>query len=192
MSIDYNAIKTKFVSVIQAGVGTQLSSTGPTSNPEPSVIKTRPVDGAVPDYPYIVIDVLDTRDEQGWLSWIRVNQNNNPVYGTYKTMLLSFRCYGEQSLKIMNDLRNYFLLEYVRDNIRDTLGGSVVEVLELDSMPIKTSDRFLESAAVNLIFNIKDETTDTSSGIIDNINLDGEIYRHNDDPDPFTTTIIEP
>jgi hypothetical protein len=191
MSVDYLAIKKKFVEIAQSAVGSRLSSTGSPTAPEASVIILRP-QGPYPDYPYVTVDILDTVDEQGWLTAIEVDINDNPVYVTYEKMLISLRCYGGDAISIVNDLKKYFIPGVVRDDIRSTLGGSIVEILDIDSMPIKLSDKYLESAALNIVFNIVDSYTDTSTGIIDNVDLDGEVFRDDEDIDPYTTNIIAP
>ena len=191
MSTDYSAIRSKFVSVVQSGVGSLLSTTGPPSATEPSVIIRRP-SGPIPDYPYISLDILDTEDQHGWLSFEEVDVNDNPVYLTYEKMLINIRCYGGDSISIINKLRHYLRIASVRNDIREVLSGSIVDVLDIDSMPIELSDRFLESASVNIIFNTITSQVDTSVGIIDNVDLDGQVFRDDEDPTPYTTTIIAP
>ena len=191
MPVDYTAIYSKFISVTQTAVGSYLSTTGPAGAPEPSVIQRRP-SGPHPDYSYISIDILDTGDESGWMAFEEVDINDNVTISTYEKMLINFRCYGKNSFEVMNTLKHYFRIESVRNDIREALAGSIVDVLDIDSLPIELSDGFLESSDFNVIFNIIATQTDTSTGIIDNIDLDGEVYRDEEDPTPYTTNTTVP
>jgi len=190
--IDEPAIYAKFVSVAQVAVGALLSQTGPTGSPEAAVIRLR-TNGVKPAYPYITVGILDTRDESGWLTGEYVDTNtDNPVYETNKQLLINFRCYGGDALSIINELHGNLRLPSVRDSVRSTLGGSVVSLTDPDNLPVLLADKYLESASFNLVFNITDSLTDSNTGIIDNVHLNGELHRFDDDPAPLDMTIIEP
>ena len=190
MSIDITAIQNKLISVAREPFTTELSFIGQNGD-IPAVILHRP-EGPNPNYPYITFDVLQIADEQGWMTDIVVDINDNPNYITYKSLLTRYRCYGGGSKNIMNNLHGHFRLERVRDDIGSTLGGSIVEVLDIDDMPIRISDKYLESSSFTLIFNIMDTIIDTGTGIIDNVNISGELFRDDEDPNPLPMTIIAP
>lgn len=191
MSIDVDAIRAKFISVAQDGVGSQLSSTGPPTALEPSVIRARSK-GTNPAYPFITLDILDIRDEDGWITERAVNESDHLEYFTHKKVSLYYRSYGPNSISIINDLHSYFRLEGVRDDIRSTLSGSVVNTLLIDSVPMQLIDEYIESSSLGVTFNIVDSYEDTSTGIIDNVDISGEVYRHADVEDPFIINTIVP
>lgn len=190
--IDESAIYSKFISVVQDAVGASLSQTGPSGSPESAAIRIR-ANGVKPAYPYITVGILDTKDESGWLTGEYVDPNSeSPVYETNKQLLINFRCHGGDALSIINDLHGGFRLPSVLDDVRDTLTGSVVSLSNVDNLPVLLADKYLESASFNLVFNITDTLTDSNTGIIDNVQLDGELHRFDNDPAPLDMTIIEP
>ena len=191
MSIDVGAIRAKFTSVAQDAVGAQLSSTGPPTALEPSVIRARSK-GTNPAYPFITLDILDIRDEDGWITEREVNEADHLEYFTHKKVSLYYRSFGPNSISIINDLQSYFRLEGVRDSIRSVLSGSVVNTMIIDSVPMQLVDEYIESSSLGITFNIVDTYEDTTTGIIDNVDISGEIYRHADDSTPFTTNTIVP
>ena len=191
MSIDYTAIKGKFISIARDGVGSSLSLIGQVGSQYPAVIERRP-DGPKPDYPYIDVDVISTRDEGGWVSDQGVDDNGDLYYETHKELLLNFRCYGGDAMTIMNNLSGYMRqLHTVQDDLRAVLKGSIVEVFDIISMPIQLTDKWLESSDFNLIFNVVDRITDVDpdTGEISTVHLDGELYRDDLDPAPLPVVI---
>lgn len=194
MAIDYDAIRDKFIVVIKDGVGGSLAQIGQAGSRYPAVIKRRP-DAPKPDYPYIDIDVLSTKDEGGWASDQGVDENGFLFYATHKQLLINIRCYGGDAQNIMNSLSGYLRqLHIVQDDLRATLGSSIVTVFDITSMPVKLSDKWIESADFNLIFNTIDTITDTTSGYgeIDTVHLDGGLLRHTDDASPLPIEVDVP
>ena len=191
MSIDYNAIRSKFISIVRTGVGSSLSLSGQTGNQHASVIKRRP-DGPKPDYPYVDVDVVSTQDEGGWISHQGVDDNGDLFYETHKQLLINFRCYGGDAMTIMNDLVGYIRqVHIVQEDLRTTLEGSIVQVFDITSIPIQLSDKWLESSDFNIVFNIVDRIVDTDPdrGEIGVVHLDGELFRDDEDNDPLPITI---
>jgi hypothetical protein len=194
MSIDYDAIRQKFISVVKDGVGTSLSTSGQVGSEFPSVIQRRP-DGPKPDYPYIDLDILSTQDEGGWTSSQGVDSNGDLFYETHKELLINFRCYGGDAQNIMNDLSGYMRqLHLVQDDLRETLASSIVNVFNVTSIPIQLNDKWIESADFNLTFNTIDRITDTTVGYgeIEIVHLDGELFRSSDDENPLPVTVDAP
>ena len=191
MSVDLNSIIDQFILTAQEAVGSQLSQSAHPTNPKASVIPARSRH-TTPSYPYITIDILDIRDENGWVTLREVNEANNLEYFTHKQVSIYYRSYGEDSIQIINDLQSYFRLERVRDEIRQALEGSVVETHIIDSLPVKLTDEYIESSSLSVIFNIEDSYVDTSVGIIDNIDLSGEIFKAPEDEDPYLVSIVVP
>ena len=191
MSIDYTAIKGKFISIVRDGVGSSLSLIGQVGSQYPAVIKRRP-DGPKPNYPYIDVDIISTRDEGGWASNQGVDDNGDLYYETHKELLINFRCYGGDAMTIMNLLVGYVRQQHlVQDDIRATLGGSIVQVFDLTSMPIQLTDKWVESTDFSLIFNIVDRVVDSSAGYgdIGVVHLDGELYRDDEDNNPLPVVV---
>ena len=194
MSIDYDAIRSKFISIVRTGVGSSLSLSGQTGNQYASVIKRRP-DGPKPDYPYVDVDVVSTQDEGGWVSHQGVDDNGDLFYETHKQLLINFRCYGGDAMTIMNDLVGHMRqVHIVQDDLRTALEGSIVQVFDVTSIPIQLSDKWIESSDFNLVFNVVDRITDTASGYgeIDIVHLDGELFRDELDDTPLPITIDAP
>ncbi len=191
MSIDLDTILDKFITVAREALPTELSMIGQNAD-IPAVIRNRQT-GPKPDYPYVTIDVLDVVDEEGWLSNTYIDENDLTVVATTKQLLLSYRVYGGNAINIANTLYGFFRLNRVLGDVRKTLGGSVVSTTAIDSLPILLADEYLESASFNLIFNITDTFVDTlGSDAFDQVNLDGELFRDTDDPDPLDITVTVP
>ena len=173
MSIDIDAILKEFISLARDGVGGSLSTIGPSGNTAPAVIKARQ-DGPLPDYPYVVVDILDI-SRGGWLLNESVDDNDNPFYETTYTLLMNYRCYGGNSIEIIHELEGFFRFPRVRDEIRSTIGGALVDTDSVDTLPVLNSTEFLESASFNFTYSITDTLVDTSTGIFDTVILDSII-----------------
>lgn len=191
MAIDVNAIVDKFILVAQDGVGSLLSQTAHPTDPKGSVIPERS-NHTNPSYPFITIDILDIRDEDAWITHREVNQDDYLEYSTHKQVSIYYRCYGEGSIQIVNQLQGFFRLERVRDDIRAVLEGSIVNTQIIDSLPVQLVDEFIESSTMGVTFNIVDTFVDDSTGIIDNVNGTGKLLVYEEDPDPLDMIIIVP
>ena len=191
MAVDLNAIVDQFILTAQEAVGSQLSQSAHPTSPKASVIPARSRH-TTPSYPYITIDILDIRDENGWVTLREVNEADNLEYFTHKQVSIYYRSYGEGSIQVINDLQSYFRLERVRDEIRQALEGSVVETHIIDSLPVKLTDEYIESSSLSVIFNIEDSYVDTSTGLIESIELSGEVHRSGEDDTPFSVLITVP
>jgi hypothetical protein len=192
MPIDYDAILDKFVVVAQQALPTQLSLIGVNGN-TPAVIRARQT-GPKPNYPYVTVDAIDTMDESGWLLEESIDVNDDTVYQTTKQILIVYRVYGGNAISLGNTLQGFFRVSRILGDIRNTLGGSVVTVDDVDSLPILLENTYLESSALNLTFNIIDTFVDTTgSSNFTTINLDGLIYDGGpEDPDPLVVDITVP
>lgn len=174
MNIDYDGILDNFILIAREALPTQLSMIGENED-IPAVIRARQK-GITPDYPYVTLDVLDTREEFGWLNNEHVNDSDQVVVETTKQLLLNYRVYGGSAINLANILHGFFRLNRVLGSIRTTLGGSVVSTSDIDQLPILLADGYLESASFNLVFNITDTFVDTfGSNVFDHVNLYGEI-----------------
>jgi hypothetical protein len=191
MSLDYDGILDKFITVAREALPTELSFIGPLAD-IPAVIRARQT-GPKPSYPYLTVDVLDTSDESGWLNNEHIDASDFTVVETNKQLLLSYRVYGGNAINIANNLHGYFRLNRVLGDIRSTLGGSVVTTSGIDQLPILLADEYLESASFTLIFNITDTFVDSAgSDAFDTVNLEGELFEHVDDTTPLGISITVP
>ena len=112
------------------------------------------------------------------------------------TLLLQYTVYGDDSHSIANELEGYFRLQRVRDDIREATGGALVQTFEVVSSPQSLADKFVEASFFNITFSIVDRVDDTQTGVFDTLDLDGELARNQDDPNPFpldiTVTSVTP
>lgn len=186
MSIPLDTILDTFIQVARDGLGNQLSLIGPPAGQFPAVIKVRG-GGSKPSTPYVTLDVLDIMTDNEWLLSEYLADDDSLVYETTTNLLLNYRVYGGNALNIANNLHGYLRVESVRDYIREETGGALVTTGNIDSLPVLLSHAYLESASFNLTFSIVDTLTipDTGSNYFDTVDLQGELKRNEDDPDPL-------
>lgn len=178
MSINYDAIKDKFILIIKAAVGSSLAQITYSDTSVAGAVIRRRVDGPKPAMPYIDIDIINTQDEGGWSSDYGINSGGDLFYSTHKELLLNFRCHGGDALTIMNDLSGYLRQTHiVQEDLRVNLEASIVNVFDISSIPIQLSDKWIESADFNLTLNIVDTVVDTDPNRdqISTIHLNGEL-----------------
>ncbi len=191
--IDYNVILDHFIAAAQEGVGNELSQVGPVGFEEPAVIRARQ-DGPKPDYPYIVLDVLNTQQLDGWLLQEGVDDNDDPFMETTYQLTLSYTVYGSNAttdaIGIANKLEGFFRLRRILDDIKTVTGGSLNVTFPIISTPQALADKFIEAAQFNFNYSIIDRITDPESGIFDTIELDGELSEGVDDPSPLPIDVL--
>lgn len=192
MALDYNAILDRFILTAREGLPTQLSTIGQ-NNDIPAVVRARQ-DGPKPSYPYVTLDVLDTREESAWLMLETLDPTGQfPQYETNRQVLLSYRVFGSNAIAIAQRLEGYFRSNIVRDTISTALGGKVVRTDPVEQDPILLADKYLESAYFNLIFNITDVYVDTAGSVFDTIHATGQVYNISlEDTDPQTIDVTVP
>ena len=194
--IDYDAISDEFIRIARLGVGSRLSQIGPTGGKFGTVILVRQ-DGPKPSYPYITLDRnLNTSNTKGWLLDEGVTVDEEGYWETDKTVLMQFTVYGDEADSIANELEGYFRLDRIRDDIRSATGGALVQTFEVVPVPEILATEHVEAAFFNLTFSIVDRVVDTQTGVFDTINLDGELFRSQDDIEPLpidiTATSVAP
>lgn len=190
MAINYDTILDSFISVARDGVGNSLSTIGALDN-IPAVIRSRQ-DGPIPDYPYIVVDVLNTSETNGWQNNEGIDENGDYFITTHYKLLLQYTIYGGNANSIAHDLRQYFRLERVRMKLTNETTGTLENTFGVSSLPQRLSTANMEVASFNLTFNITDRYVDTGTGLIDTVEIeDSLLYRHEDDPSPLTINITE-
>jgi hypothetical protein len=192
--LDIEAILTQFVETAR----------GPTYSPPLSVeaigglknvYRERPDDVAKADYPYILVDLLSIEKESGWIiDNLEIDVNDNVVYKTNYELVIAFHIYGSGARAIANQLEGYLRFEGVRNNIETNTGGVVVTTLPIESVPQQLADKFVDSAILNVLFAINDSAADTTSTIIDFLNIDGQLVHAgydsaSDDPAPLPVDV---
>lgn len=190
--IDYQNILSVFVQLArEPNYNPPLSST----NNIPNVYQARPDNPELP-YPSIIVDIIDTREQHSWVTNRYVNGDDSTVYETNYNITINFRCYGtsenSNASSILNQLQGYFRFSRIADEITELTGGELITVDSIESLPVLRANKYIESASFNIIFGITDSSVDSSSGVITSTSLEGEMYRHEDDPDPLPMTIIAP
>jgi hypothetical protein len=186
--IDVDGIASKFVQIAREPTYTPTLSVD-TDSGFKNVFKARPVSTPKPDYPYIVVDITEIRQENGWLFRQYVNPSDEVVYETHYELLVAYHIYGEGAKAIANQLEGYFRFNRVRDDLTTVTGGKLVQKLPIEQLPKRLADKFVDSAIFNIVFAITDTSIDSQEGIIDNLNIDGELHRYVGDPDPLEADI---
>lgn len=193
MSLDLDLIMNTFIGVARDALDGQLSIVGQTGNQFPAVIRVRQT-GPQPNYPYATLDILDISDGGEWLLEEFLLPNDDLVYENNKNLLLNFRIYGGNALNIANNLHGYFRIESVLKQIREDTTGAVVTISGIDSLPTLLPNTFLETASFNIVFAITDTLIipDTGENYLSSIDLDGELFRDDEDIDPLPMEVIAP
>lgn len=188
--IDQDAIMASFVSVAQDTVGSLLSLTGPTDSPEPAVIKARQ-NGVTPDHPYIQVDLLNTTETDGYLTYSGVDENDEPYFDTHYKLLISYTVYGGNATDIARQLESYFRLDRVRDQIEEETTGTVEQTFQILSVPGDLATIKYEVASFSVSYNIIDTLVDADTGTITRIVNNGKLLIHEEDTNPLSLNIDE-
>lgn len=195
--IDYNTITNNLVRVAVAGVGSLLSTTGSGANERPSVIQSR--QGATkPDYPYIMVDTIDTTLTNGPLGSSGIDVDENNFYESIYTIQFQYTVYGTdkttgaKAQSIAHQLESYFLIPRVRDDLCASTQATLEQTFKVIDAPQQISaSQWLEVAFFTFTMTIVDRVTDDTSGteVFDTIHLDGDLFRDDDDIDPLEIDI---
>lgn len=200
--IDSKAIKTKFKLHAQQQIGSYLAQVGSGEN-IPAVIDARPtyIDGIAlpkPPYPYVTVDMFDLNDKHYYDANRYIDEDTElEVHQFYKRFMIRYQMLGgvtassssEDPEMVMNLLRNTFRLPLVIADIEDTTGATPHETTEIDNTPVRLSSYYLESAAFNVICEIVDSISDPDTFIIEEVDLDGEVYVLQDDEDGISVNV---
>ena len=192
--IDYNAITNQLVKTARDAVGTLLSRTGPANN-IPSVIKSRQ-NGVKPDYPYVMIDVIDTRNTDGWETSQVVNDDGTLSSTNNYTIQYQYTVFGSNSqestraMGIAQQLEAHFRFIHVRQQLFDASCASLERTFPITNGPmVIAAQEYLEVAFFTFTVTIEDVITTPDPCFYDTIDLDGALKRGDDDPDPLTFNI---
>jgi hypothetical protein len=192
--IDYNAITNQLVRTARDAVGTLLSRTGPAGD-IPSVIKSRQ-NGVKPSYPYVMIDVIDTRPTDGWQTGETVNDDGTVSYTNNYTIQYQYTVYGTddntstKAMGIAQQLEAYFRFPTARQQLFDASCASLERTFPIINGPtVIAAQEYLETAFFTFTVTITDTVTTPDPCFYDTIDLDGTLNRGDDDPDPLTFNI---
>lgn len=173
--IDVEGILTEFVKIARDRTYTPPLSTNAESGLK-SVLRARPDDIAKENYPFIVVDLLSITKESGeWIDDTAVDGNDNVIYSTNYDMVISYHVYGTGARAIANQLQSSLRFETARNTIETNTGGLIVQTFDIQSLPQQLSDKFVDSAVLDVMFVITDAEADTDSTVIDTTVIEGEL-----------------
>lgn len=192
MSIDIDAIEEKMADIASDAVGSLLSTMVTDEGTVPSIIIARPNITSPPDYPYIVVDTLGINDADYYE--VCSAYNDQGFYTTYRNVdvLLNYHVYGDKSKNIASRLRSYFNFDRVSDELFTDIRCSFTDASSITNVPQLLPDRHIESSDFTLILQTTDDLVDDyvdGTQEITSIDLDGELYRTEDDPEPIPVDV---
>jgi hypothetical protein len=193
MALDTDIIINEFIRVAKEGVGSRLAQIGTDGNQFPAVIRANQ-GGPILETPNIHVNILKTSETGGWMINEGVDENNQPYRETQYKLLIRYTVFGEDAVSIAHELRGYFRLDRVLWTIEENTTGTLEQVFDVVNTPKTRSTEIQIVAYFDLTFNIIDRIVDTDpnlGGVFDTVELDGELYRHVDDPEPLDLTVNE-
>jgi hypothetical protein len=204
MAIDYNAIQTELIKLTRDLVGAKLSQMPNGSGGTfPAVIKPR-TKGVRPSYPYITVDIVRTTRIGSWLRNTGVDENNRVFYEADYHLDIAIRGWGNGSHSILQDLKSRFAFDSTLWRLRNNIGAGVMFTGDVVMLPQFLSTDYVDNASLNLTISVRDRVVDTSSGIINQIDIGyfdpdigesverGELKYSPDDTDPLYIQINVP
>jgi len=179
MALDITAITNTFVDIAAKEVGSQLSTVRKSGADVPAVILARDTQ-TTPSYPYIAVDIITIDDSGSWRISQGVNDAGEPWVASYYRILFQYTVYGPDSLSIAHSLKGKFRVDRVLNDVEVGTSGKIEDVFAVSSLPEKLSSRYLEVAAFNLSLTMTDIVVDVETGLIANINLNGDLTNTDD------------
>lgn len=186
--LDQDAVVDSFVKVAQDTVGSLLSTVGPPDALEPAVIKARK-NGVTPSHPFIQVDISSPNETHGWITSTGLDENNDPYIDTHVKYLISYTVYGGNATDIARNLKGYFRLGRILDQISTETTGEVEQTFQVFPVPTTMSTEEMDVATFDLVFNINDRLVDPQTGTFNTIHLDGELKQNADDPNPLPIVV---
>lgn len=186
--LDQEAIVDSFVKVAQETVGSSLSTVGQSHELEPAVIKARK-NGVTPDHPYIQVDISSPIETHGWITCSGLDENDDPFIDTHVKYLISYTVYGGNATDIARNLKGYFRLGRILDQINTETTGEVEQTFQVFPVPTTMSTEEMDVAVFDLAFNINDRLVDPETGTFNKIHIDGELKQNADDPNPLPIVV---
>jgi hypothetical protein len=194
--IDEDLIMTEFVKAARGPTYSPALSVEPIGGLK-AVYLERPDDVSKASYPFILVDLTSIEKEAAWIiDDTQVDGSDKVIYSTNYELLISYHVYGSGARSIANQLEGYFRFETVRNNIQTITGGVVVTTLPIESVPQSLADKFVDSAIFSVLFAVTDSSADPNSGVIETLDLDGELIHvgygdaDSDNPDPSPVPVL--
>ena len=182
MAVDFNVVLNDFIRVARQEVGYRLGQTNVLGGSTvPSVLLSRDTDSTPNEGAYITVDIITVDDSGSWLIDQGVDENDNPFFSSYCRLLLQYTIYGEDSLLIAQELKGKFRVPRVLDAIAKNTGGKLQDVFSVSSLPERLATAHQEVARFNLSFDILDTVTDADTGIIETVNIAGDVLSDEED-----------
>lgn len=171
--IDKQQVIDTFVNIARERIGSLLSVVDQGGTPVPAVIpKPLSKEATLPSTtPYMIISVVMTRDRTPNGVGELIDVNDNTVYQGLTDFLVSFNCYGGDANDIIHKLHNSLKMDSLRDRVRDETDGVIRRVNNPVSLPKPLATIYQEASSFDLIWSGVDEVVDTSSTVIDTINI---------------------
>ena len=196
--IAFRDIENHLVKIARDGVGKYLSRTGNGVDKTPSVIKARPY-GAIPDYPFVTIDLVDNKQTTGWIQETVLNEDESLTYKTARTLLYQYTVYGSndklrlRAMDIASELEGYFRLPNVMYEMETDGFCTFEQTFSVIDNPVRTNaEKWLETAYFTFTVTAEDNLTYGGNGVFDSVDLDGEVCRTQDDSSPLPINIKVP
>ena len=186
MALDIKSITNTFIAIAAKEVGSQLSTIRKSGADVPAVILARDTQTS-PSYPYIVVDIITIDDNGGYLTGEGINDDGDPYFSSHYRLLFQYTVYGPDSLSIAHELKGKFRVDRVLNDVKVGTGGALEDVFTVTSLPERLSSRYLEVAAFNLSLSLTDTVVDVETGVIETIDLTGEVLL--DEEDTFDNTL---
>lgn len=143
-----------------------------------------------PPFPYAVISYIATRKEGRSHTNRYLNETDNLVYETDYTMVYSVTIHDDASgdaSGIANYLKDILTTEVGLNALETNTGASLLRINNPSFSSLYLNTKYEEVARINIELSVKQVITDTSTGIIEQITVEGEIYDSLDDATPTTT-----
>lgn len=154
--LDYDNIKTQLVQLTKDLVGNNLATiTNPNGN-TPAVIRARQ-GGGKPDMPFVTVDVSSTILPSGWLLNRYFDENDIDTFEVMYEIFCDFRCYGEGSQQILQQMHSLLSLSNTRARLGSLLDtAALVEQGTVISTPDLLSTDYQEGALLTISLYIVD------------------------------------
>jgi len=168
--INEDVVTRAFIDLVKSAVGTSLAEVGLTGAKTPAVIKTR-IGKQAPDYPYFVVSIVDRTNLTAHGTGSFVSDNDLTSYDRIEGFLYSFRCYGKDSINIVNYLHQYLDIPSVLEAVRADTGGAIKIVNNPTPLPLVVGGDYIESSYFTFLWASHNAIEDPNSSLIETITI---------------------
>lgn len=149
-----------------------------------------------PPFPFAVISYIATRKEGRSHTNRYLDEDDNLVYETDYTMVYSVTIHDDaagDASGIANYLKDILLTDIGMDALETHTEARLLRINSPSFSSLYLNTKYEEIARINVELSVKQIITDTATGIIEEIVVEGELYNSFDDENPATTiTAIAP